>query len=407
MARKTRSNIPLPPGLKATDIKPAATGAAGYTEQQRQQAREYLDAKRREGAAKKSAQGEKEKKEQNQLPPEVAQAQAGVMSTDPDFLRQNPNYFATSGGVDVAGQKTGNERVVGPQIPATISFTNLSNMIKGGQLMNATDQINQIGYLALARGGGVEPTGIIEEQFIVPSASGFGYTLVDKNELISSRLSNLSLSQIKALKVDFYRKGLYSSNAAADLSLRAGSMLDEDFRQVYQNYARQASLENFARATRGNSDLLTPEDFIGAISDIPLTQTETQVSIPGAEDTDAVLRQRYEEYVGRAPNKKELDAFRASVTSVARTRPTVTTVTRGEATPGLGIGGISGYRQSGFTENTLREMARTAARENPESAPYQQATKYFDTFLSSLPAARGLEASGVNLEELLASGGVG
>lgn len=406
-ARRTRSNVPLPPGLKSEEIKAAASGAAGYTVQQREQARNYLDAKRREAAAERQSKARAAAGKESNLPPSVAAAQEGVIQTSPDFLEENPEYFSTSGGVQVAGRTVGGgTRTVGPQIPEdNIPFSVIDNMIKGGQLMNATQEITNIGYLSkAAQGGG--PTGIVEEQYLIPSRSGMGSSLLDRNEVISQIVSNLTANQIKALKIDFYKKGLYSSQTAADLSLRSGALPDESFRQVYQDVTRQASLYNYSQATQGKSNFLSPEDYINLITEVPTTSTITEVSIPGEEDADAVLRRQYQEYVGRAPNQKELAAFRASVQSAASRRPSTVTTTAGEPTPGLGVGDASRVTREGFTANTIGEMAREAARANPESAPYQKATKYFDTFLESLPAARGLEIQGANLEELLTQGGV-
>ena len=271
--------------------------------------------------------------------------------------------------------------------------------------MNATQEITNIGYLSFARQDG-GPTGIVEEQYLIPSRSGMGSSLLDRNEVISQIVSNLTATQIKALKVDFYKKGLYSSAAAADLSLRSDALPDENFRQVYQDITRQASLYNYSQATQGKSNFLSPEDYINLITEVPTTSTITEVSIPGEEDADAVLRRQYQEYVGRAPNQRELAAFRASVQSAASRRPSTVTTTAGEPTPGLGVGDASRVTREGFTANTIGEMAREAARANPESAPYQQATKYFDAFLDALPPVRGLEVQGANLEELLTQGGV-
>lgn len=406
-ARRTRSNIPLPPGLKPEDIKPAAAGAAGYSVQQREDARNYLNAKRREAAAERQSRANAAAGKESNLPPGVAAAQEGVIQTSPDILEENPDYFATSSGVDVAGRTVGGRtRQVGPQVPQdNLPFSVIDNMIRGGQLMNATQEITNIGYLSFARQDG-GPTGIVEEQYLIPSRSGMGSSLLDRNEVISQIVSNLTATQIKALKVDFYKKGLYSSAAAADLSLRSDALPDENFRQVYQDITRQASLYNYSQATQGKSNFLSPEDYISLITEVPTTSTSTETTIPGREDADAVLREQYQEYVGRAPSQRELAAFRASVESAARRRPTITTTTVGEPTPGLGLGDGSSFRQTGFTSKSVSEMAREAARANPESAPYQQATKYFDAFLDALPPVRGLEVQGANLEELLTQGGV-
>lgn len=400
-ARRTRSNVPLPPGLKSEDIKPASIGAGNYTALQREQAREYIEAKRLESQTKKES---KSRQQEPDLPAAIAAAQRGVIESDPDFVESTPELLATSGGVQVAGTTTGGQgRVVAPQPPRNnISFSEIVRDIKSNQLMSATEAITNIGYLSRA---GAEP-GIVEEVYLIPSLTGMGSSLLNKNQIISERVSGLTPGQIKSLKIDFFRKGLYSSDSAADLSLRSGALPDENFRQIYQDLTRQASLYNYSQATKNKSNFLSPEDYINLITEVPTRSTSTEITIPGREDADAVLRAQYQEYVGRAPNQKELAAFRASVESAASRRPTITTTTAGEPTPGLGVGDGSSFRQTGFTANTIGEMAREAARANPESAPYQKATKYFDTFLESLPAARGLEVQGTDLQELLTQGGV-
>lgn len=394
----------MPPGLKSEDIKPASVGAGNYTVRQREQAKEYIVAKRREAANERAAKADAAAGEESDLPPGVAAAQQDVIESDPNFIENTPEYLATSGGVEVAGNVTGGrERIVAPMPPRNnVSFSEIVRDIKNNQLMSATEAITNIGYLSRV----TNDPNITEEVYLIPSLTGMGSSLLNKNQIISERVSGLNPSQIKSLKADFFRKGLYPSDSAADLSLRSGALPDENFRQIYQDLTRQASLYNYSQATKNKPNFLSPEDYMNLITEVPTRSTSTETTIPGREDTDAILRGQYQEYVGRAPSKKELAAFRASVESAARRRPTITTTTAGEPIPGLGLGDGSSFRQTGFTADSIGEMAREAARANPESAPYQQATKYFDAFLDALPPVRGLEVQGADLQELLTQGGV-
>lgn len=302
--------------------------------------------------------------------------------------------------------------------PTNITWNQLLDRINNSGLVSTTDEITRIGYLSTVEKDGVIP-GIIEEVFLLPTPQYSRYDTREKEKLpgtyelhgrtdvVGKLIPRLSDDKIKSLKLEMYRKGLYRSPADADASLRMGAIPDEAFKTTLATVYRDVSLENFRRASLGRKELLDVNDYIAMIPQQPMTATETRTSVPSPGTSDEALRNQYLEYVGRAPSKKEFEAFRNSVRLAAGSRPTVTTTTFGEPVLGQGISDASSFTQEGFQGADISQMARQAARTNPESAPYQKATKYFDTFLSALPPAAGVEVGGADLEQLLASGGAG
>jgi hypothetical protein len=302
-----------------------------------------------------------------------------------------------------------------------LTWNSLYNQIKNNEFVYTTDLAYQVGYLAQVQKDGLPPE-IIQEVFLLPSSTSAvfrrrpkdpganligTYNLLSRTEVISNEIANLTDDRIRSLKLEMYRKGLYKSPNDADMSLRMGSIPDEAFKVGLANIYRDTSLENFRRAKLGRKNLFDIDDYLTRIPESPTSTTQVVTSVPSPGDADTILRRQYQDYVGRAPNKKEFEAFRNSVRSAASSRPTVTTTTMGEPILGEGVADASAFRQEGFSGGDLSEMALAEARKNPESAPYQKATKYFDTFLSALPPATGLEVGGADLEQLLASGGAG
>ena len=303
-----------------------------------------------------------------------------------------------------------------------LTFEQIRQAILNGGLVATIDDNYNIAYLtSIATGGDRErPPGIIEEIFLLPAkrksidgrlVAGPLVGEIDqlgRSTITTSIIPDLTSSEISNLKLLMYRKGMFSSDNAALRSLRSGSLPDPDFRSTLAGLYRETSMENFRLIAQGQKTILDVEDYLNLIEDDagPSGTTSSTVSVFSPGDIDSELRKQYQNYVGRAPNQTEFEAFRNAVRSSSQRMPTVTTTTPGQVTAG-GNATETTFRQEGFGGGDLSEMAIAAARANPQSAQYQKATKYFDAFLDALPPVEGLELQGADLQGLLAAGRAG
>lgn len=151
------------------------------------------------------------------------------------------------------------------------------------------------------------------------------------------------------------------------------------------------SSKNFSVAMAGGRSLLNIEEYLNTAEGKQQAQARSSIYLPSAAESEYNLLNYYQEYVGRAPSRREIEAFTQAVAAEARSRPQVTTTTPGKLTETGELSPTSEVTTGGFGREDLMLMARREAMEDPQSGPYRMASKYFDAFLDIIGTPQGTQ----------------
>lgn len=125
------------------------------------------------------------------------------------------------------------------------------------------------------------------------------------------------------------------------------------------------------------SSILAIFDALGWTAGVPSSGTEssgpsrsTSYNQYSLQQVKGLAEAAFQDAIGRAPSKEELQRFQDSLNRAEKANPAVSTASGSSAvsTPGVDV--------SQFAKDTA-ELA-------PEYANYQKATKYFDTMIGAL-----------------------
>lgn len=151
------------------------------------------------------------------------------------------------------------------------------------------------------------------------------------------------------------------------------------------------SSRNYDIARAGGRSLLNLESYLNTAQGQRQAVTTTSTFLPSAAQSEGTLIDFYKEYVGRAPNRRETEAFINAVNTAASRNPTTKTVTPGFVSETGEIQQPSEVQRVGFDREDISLMARKEAMEDPESGPYRMASKYFDAFLDIIGTPQGTQ----------------
>jgi hypothetical protein len=150
------------------------------------------------------------------------------------------------------------------------------------------------------------------------------------------------------------------------------------------------SSKNLSVARAGSRSLLNIEDYLNTAEGKQQAEIRSRLYLPTPAESEASLLSYYQEYVGRAPSRREVEAFTQAVMAEARKRPEVTTITPGKFMESGEMSPTSEVTTGGFDKKDLPLMARREAMADPESGPYRMASKYFDAFLDVIGTPQGM-----------------
>lgn len=151
------------------------------------------------------------------------------------------------------------------------------------------------------------------------------------------------------------------------------------------------SSRNYDIARSGGRSLLNLESYLNTAQGQRQATTTTTTFLPSSAQSEGALIDYYKEYVGRAPSRRETEAFVNAVSAAASRTPTTATTTPGFVSEAGEIQEKSEVVKRGFSESDIALMARTEAMEDPESGPYRMASKYFDSFLGIIGTPQGTQ----------------
>lgn len=111
----------------------------------------------------------------------------------------------------------------------------------------------------------------------------------------------------------------------------------------------------------------------------PSTSVSKSVVQYSAQQVKGLANQAFQQAIGREASADELTKFMNALNSAEKANPSTTvTKSNGSTSKSTTTGGVDG-----------QQFAKDAARNNPEYAPYQQATTYFDAMLGALNGTVG------------------
>lgn len=118
------------------------------------------------------------------------------------------------------------------------------------------------------------------------------------------------------------------------------------------------------------------------------TTKQSRVNLTSAEDVKAIAMDALRQALGRAPTAEEVAKFKATVNTMERATPEVTTTTS-QLKPNLATGEVETVSQSstvsgGVSQAAIAQTITDSVQDTDEAGKYQAGTTYFNALLGML-----------------------
>lgn len=188
---------------------------------------------------------------------------------------------------------------------------------------------------------------------------------------------------VSALGLSLYRAGLISNPQSYDQV------------QTFWNKAVEDAALKYSAG-----QLVTPEEMIALklhVSSLATsggrgglggaggkrTDTSTSISIPSPQDAEALVKNIYQQAVGRDPNKQELARYTSLVVGIAKSSPSTSTSTTSTDASGNSKSSTSTTNR-GVTSAGMQQAVMDKLQASPEYGAYQAATTYYNAMLQAI-----------------------
>lgn len=112
------------------------------------------------------------------------------------------------------------------------------------------------------------------------------------------------------------------------------------------------------------------------------SDTSTSVSIPSPQDAEAVVKNVFQQAVGRDPTAHELAKYSTLIAGIAKSSPSTSTTTT--TSDGTNTHSSTSTTNRGVTTTGLGQAVLDKVQADPEYAAYQSATTYFNAMLKAI-----------------------
>lgn len=112
------------------------------------------------------------------------------------------------------------------------------------------------------------------------------------------------------------------------------------------------------------------------------TDTTTSYSIPSPQDAEALVKNVFQQAVGRDPTKHELAKYSTMIVGIAKSQPSTSTTT--STSDGSNTKSTTTSTNRGVTSAGLSQSILDKVQADPEYGAYQAATTYFNAMLKAI-----------------------